>query len=83
MYIKFDSEKDPKRYQSFAYTNWAKTYSVDLSKPFLVIDSYVEEGKLIYLCVPPPSLRGKVEKVHLYSDCFSPVDLDLKLEEYL
>ena len=82
MYVRFDPDKDTNNSESFAYKNWAKTYKVDLSKNFIVIGHYREWETLIYECLPPPSLQGQVEKVHLRSNCFSPVDVDIKLENY-
>lgn len=83
MYVRFDPDKDSCSPESFAYKDWARVYKVDLSKNFIVIDHYRSGKTLVYVCLPPPSLQGVVEKVYLYSDCFSPVDVGIKLEDYL
>lgn len=83
MMVKFDRDKSQNLEDVYGYSEWARVYRVDLSQSFIVTDVTALKGRKHYKCVPPPSLKDQVEAVYLSCEAFFPVDIELKLEDYL
>lgn len=84
LYVKYDRAKALINGKADVYESWAKDYKVDLSKPFRVFRLDHSDGdKPDYFCEPPPSLKDQSQGVYVGSKAFSPVPLDINLEDYL